>query len=1006
MLSAGRSEALDPSYGLMLLQDEVETSQIVSTALTPEPKRLSTPKPKAHRVPSVPDATSSLDFTFSSLPLFSHADADGNAQNERLSRPTSHASPLPLRTLQEDAETPGALASSRRRATPVRAYRSEEPVPTFLGHLESPRRLPSELESPPPRLLGADMGLSPEDQRSSASAPDEAEPEDIESCDREIERLQALYDAEVGRSADLRDSLEEKSSLLRSIKGPMLQALEESSNGVQEIATEDARAQMMVEDEIAKNWRSLDTAKSDVEALAFKINSELQDYQLMRQQKLEELQIFDGEIASLRSEVESREEAIVALSTDVKSAIDYMVSANVEAAGGLDEELSGEHFMPKGVLEHLALSEHGLMHLQIVKRKFQLLVADRRMQHRAAEILESTSATVDDTGGADPLHSSLLMSALSERAEGRLMSKEFSLPGLSREAAAEVCQSVVRDLEELRQCLGLETLTDSSVEASDAAKEYLLLRAVAVGDLEGLTAAASTVSPQNEVMGWTEWHVAAGFGQASALERLVEDANSKGMQLEKQLTRTNLSGLSPLGVACVLLHVDCARCLIEAKASVDVGHPDESSPLVLARACAIAEFRREGRGFVLSPGHMEPKSEELVQLLLESRTDTVVPGSSEVISQAMGSTANPTEVTSMTVESVTEPYYSVLTIGSQESAWQSNALMSFTWRMLKAASRDGAGFMREAKARQLARLSREEEAQGVFSASIANFTHAGLKAALEVPQPAFAPNNSERNAQVLVITSDRLLLFHASTWSLACVVAISELAEAVLPAFSETAFILRMHGLPDMVLDSSSRKPIIDELSATTHAVSDRWGGAEFGAFMRVQVEKEPIIPLLDEKQNRMGTLVFAEKEMLLLLPFASNSLLLAGQPGGGSTFFFSFLDLHQSIQGPAGYGSIQWKWQPFFFVLTTSSPQASQLNWCRHPNDARPLGSLLVSTIRDIQVLDHPEGDCCLILEYEVMGTRRAMTLRARSAHDRQSSMQLREEWLVSLRAVRPLHV
>eukprot|EP00971_Amphidinium_carterae_P207549 4118179-Amphidinium_carterae.2 len=31
----------------------------------------------------------------------------------------------------------------------------------------------------------------------------------------------------------------------------------------------------------------------------------------------------------------------------------------------------------------------------------------------------------------------------------------------------------------------------------------------------------------------------------------------------------------------------------------------------------------------------------------------------------MGSTANPTEVTSMTVESVTEPYYSVLTIGSQ-----------------------------------------------------------------------------------------------------------------------------------------------------------------------------------------------------------------------------------------------------------------------------------------------------------------------------------------------------
>eukprot|EP00971_Amphidinium_carterae_P290323 5764315-Amphidinium_carterae.1 len=32
----------------MQWQDEVETSQIVSTALTPEPKRLSTPKPKAH----------------------------------------------------------------------------------------------------------------------------------------------------------------------------------------------------------------------------------------------------------------------------------------------------------------------------------------------------------------------------------------------------------------------------------------------------------------------------------------------------------------------------------------------------------------------------------------------------------------------------------------------------------------------------------------------------------------------------------------------------------------------------------------------------------------------------------------------------------------------------------------------------------------------------------------------------------------------------------------------
>ncbi|CAJ1399729.1 unnamed protein product [Effrenium voratum] len=293
--------------------------------------------------------------------------------------------------------------------------------------------------------------------------------------------------------------------------------------------------------------------------------------------------------------------------------------------------------------------------------------------------------------------------------------------------------------------------------------------------------------------------------------------------------------------------------------------------------------------------------------------------------------------------------------------------------MLKTPVRDSLGFTKNSRAKNQAQLS-VEEAAGVWSASVTNYTHAGLCHTLESSGVYADPANWMRSRQALVLTSERLLLFNASSWSLEHVLALSELAELVLSSYCSTVVVLRMHRVPDMVLDlpSSTRARFIDELQFATNAVNERWGGSDFSGGLQVRQECEAITALFDQNRTKVGLLAWLEENVFLFLPYVSTAVLLVGD-----LFFFGQLDLRQHIRGN------EWGWRSYYFAL--KSGPVRKLVWCKRPTDELGAGVVLLKDVSNVQPLDTPSGEICLIIDYKANGRDELLTLRAVSPKSRE---------------------
>jgi len=541
-------------------------------------------------------------------------------------------------------------------------------------------------------------------------------------------------------------------------------------------------------------------------------------------------------------------------------------------------------------------------------------------------------------------------------------------------------------------------------DAQRAGRE--LRRAAAQGDAKAvrtwLARTADSSQDARVFLGWTPWHVAAAYGQCAVLECLKEDLFDRATHHLAALDRRTRLGLPPLGVACLTGRVDAARCLVLGMAPVDARDARGNTPLMWAaiggQARALVPLLLDARADpeAANGSGQRPDVSGLMSgcsVATLTRPDLGAPGLATSPSGSPGDSSR-RSAGQEGPERFGEAYHCIRTIGAEPP--KEPGLLSYALGMLKASSRDAVGFMQNAKAKQHAHLNAAEVDAGVWSEWVTNYTHAGLHAAVEVGRENADPLLPHRSSQVLVLTCERLLLLNGRSWSLAQVIALSELAEVAVSSFSSSVLILRMHRLPDVVLDVAVdvRARLLDELQLAAGTVAAEWGGADFGGSLRIRHECEPVVELLDERRKRAGTLAYIEAHVFLLLPYAPNSLLLAG----GDTFFFGLLDVHQSRTAargaPAGSASLGWKWQTYFFILKSGSGEGRKLMWCQHPNDERCLGSVHVGRLLAVQPLDTPQGEACLIIDYGADEQAHALTLRA-------SSAQNREDWIVSLRTM-----
>jgi len=341
---------------------------------------------------------------------------------------------------------------------------------------------------------------------------------------------------------------------------------------------------------------------------------------------------------------------------------------------------------------------------------------------------------------------------------------------------------------------------------------------------------------------------------------------------------------------------------------------------------------------------------------------------------------------------VTESYHLIESPGGRGSELE-NSFLDYTLSMLKVPVRDAVAFSRNERAKTLARLTKLEGETGVWSEWVVNYTHAGLRDALDMARPAASPLLQDRNRQAIVLTCDRLLLFNASSWSLSTALALIEITEVCTFAQSSTVLLIRSSRRPDVLLDLEARGRFLDELQVASQRLSgQRLERGESGDHsIPIRSSSESVSFLQDERQNIIGTVAYVEANAFLFLPHEPSSLLLSG----AAPAFFGFLDLQRSARSGVGSG-VHWRWEHCFFILKHGVRSQRRLVWCRHPNDSHESGQLLAETVRHVKSIDSLQGEPCIVVEWSDSRStaEQSITLRAKSA-------KIREHWTSSLRGL-----
>eukprot|EP00927_Polykrikos_kofoidii_P067164 TRINITY_DN62684_c0_g1_i1.p1 TRINITY_DN62684_c0_g1~~TRINITY_DN62684_c0_g1_i1.p1 ORF type:complete len:1095 (+),score=177.78 TRINITY_DN62684_c0_g1_i1:376-3660(+) len=910
--------------------------------------------------------------------------------------------------------------------------------------------------------------------------------ERLRACDEEEKRLREDYDAEVQRSADLRDELDSLELLETNFaeeQGPELERIRGMEEALRKAKLEEGRALMAMEDELGCLRRILCARSQEIRFL----EQQLQDLEQQRQrvsregpctesELQEKLRDADKEMSELQVLVEDQDKAVHLASSDLESIIKYMMTTNIDAAGGPSPNIGSDDIFPQSVRGHLNLSTEGHRTIELLLKRFEqtmaeqglrrlsdaqhaptpgepitpLLPAESYPEHAEGRLIENVgvwdysaqeqqNATSEVVSGEDVMFSADAYAGFDAKpsanvgeqpesqAEKKVVEEEVVTPSKNFDDERSVLASgLQKELRFLTECLAGAMKTSHSME---------LLRLAALGDVEAVkkllvveqapppssVANLKDTASSHTLLGWTAWHSAALRGHCSVLEALKDHAYQRGEHYLQPMEAQTAMGLPPLGVACLSGEVEAVQCLLRGMAPVDArvrdsrgngpllwaamsGASDTLTPMLLQARADPDETNVSGQRAVdnvvmtsacpalVSSGRLPSgtlsESEHVVAENLPrgpTRGSAAEPTSQrgDSRSQTTGdviATANCIDVKSVVAEDHREPYHCICALGSVDQGNAGSEMQSIgTFRI---PVRDNVGFMQNICAKNTAMLSAEEASSGVWSEWVTNYTHAGLSC---IGTSDFEPKNTCLNRQALVLTVERLLLFKVASWSLAQVVALSEISQLILSSYSTSLVVLRMHRLPDILLDVSpvTRSRLVDEVQLATQRVAAEWGGQDFGSGSSFFLNQEPLFALLNQKQTPIGTIAFIEPNIFLLLPYASNSALLAK----GIPSFFGLLDAHMAAGG-------LWSWQRCLFMIRAEPDIGSLLLWCGHPCDDDCAGSVSIASIQKVQKLDTPQGDICLLLDHD----DGALTVRA-------PSLERRDDWVRAFReAVRPV--
>eukprot|EP00450_Noctiluca_scintillans_P015234 CAMPEP_0194517958 /NCGR_PEP_ID=MMETSP0253-20130528/51270_1 /TAXON_ID=2966 /ORGANISM="Noctiluca scintillans" /LENGTH=1123 /DNA_ID=CAMNT_0039361973 /DNA_START=21 /DNA_END=3388 /DNA_ORIENTATION=- len=808
----------------------------------------------------------------------------------------------------------------------------------------------------------------------------------------ELQQLRADYESRVRRSQELSDLVRKREEEIQEIPKQLTSALQEVREKLAKHEQVRCRNAMMGEDCLARSHRLVEARDKEIRFLERQMHN-LQNSRPREEIPDQALEAKKRQMEALRNDADCQENKISHLSADLKSVLDFMMGINIDACGGPSRYLGPDHFLPKDVRDILKLSEHGQGILSDLVNKYTVYMEKLDGQGSGKVSDTATLDWADIQNSFDGVSISFRDMTASDAARrsdtgksplgsALVFDKELDGPGSDSRFGAQSAPSATladeirllreRLTEEMEMVAGVLEESDIGCSTQVRARRELL-RVAAWGDQIALKQVLPVIREgacDDGLLGWTVWHAAAAHGQLGVLDVLKDHLEESAVHRDA-LQQPTVSGWPPLAVACMQGHLTVVRTLLAVSSGVDVRDNRGNTPLVWA---AAAE-----ENSVKVP---------LMRALLDAQADPHARNSSGLTANVdpiavngdLMSALGTKEVTSSRRESLNsgrssqvssrEPLEVIETVGFGKN--ERSSFLSYTWSMLAPPIRDSVGFMKSEKAKSLAKPSSLEAELGVWSDSVVNYTHAGLVSALNKKRPTDAPSLKDRNAEFLILTCERLLLFHSESWALVQIIELTELREVLLPQQSDSLFVLRTQWTPDLVLDMASRSRFMDELKLATVQLAAHWSRAEPGdQGVPICVETESILSLQSEHRARIGTLAFTEPHKFILLPHAPNSVLLSGQV----TFHFGVLDVQRSRR----------RWQTQFFVLKNGFAGGNRLICCHHPSDTKGLYSVSIESMRKVTPVELPEEEFCFSVEHlGSSGLPSPLTLRAPSGKSR----------------------
>lgn len=516
-----------------------------------------------------------------------------------------------------------------------------------------------------------------------------------------------------------------------------------------------------------------------------------------------------------------------------------------------------------------------------------------------------------------------------------------------------------------------------------------------------------------DMHGWTPWHAAAAHGQADFIRVLGGHFGDAGPLCARSAnTRVTTSGFSPLGVACILGHVNVVRALIEMSAPVDLRDARGNTAVFWATAAKHTEQALASLRLVLA-AKGNPDAQNNNGQVIPASAKEIAMSQVRVMKRVPGTKYGEAVAGHLRLEDVVPnaarrpgQFHIIPPLQIEQKA--PRGVLSRAANFVPPV-RDSARFRQSEKARVQVKLSQEEEDIGVWSGEVAHYTHAGFANMFDAEEATRWPSHREASIQNLVLTFRRLLLFESQTWLVRQAIALADIQELITFDDSDNVLLLRLRGQPDILLGSLSHGWLVDELQLALarlrHQVARACSEHDREEVAVARTVGLSMMQLHDGASNSIGLLVFPVSDSFgtfLLLPHSPRSVLAACAESSSSRVVCGFIDLRRRMQPRVPGASVCWIWRAIFGVVCEIHSVEGQVS--RHlellgsPGAENPMFSLPLEFVRGNCAAEMHDQQHCFTIDY-VMPPRRfpleQLTFRA-------SSARVRDTWLTAFRGTR----